>query len=73
MADKNVTATSGFRFSVGDRVKANGNAPPSYRGRNGIVTELGPDQTECRVEFEDGAVATTGYLRSSWLDPVEAR
>ncbi len=60
-------------FSVGDQVKANNDAPPSYRGRRGIVTELGPDHTEYRVEFDDGAVVATGYLRSSWLDRVEAR
>jgi hypothetical protein len=57
-------------FSVGDQVLVNDHAPGDYRGRAGIVTELGPGTSEFRIEFEDGRQPTTGYLRSGWLDRV---
>lgn len=62
------TTTRESRFSIGDAVRANGKAPTGYRGRPGIVTELGPGDLEYRVEFDDGERPTTGYLTSGWLD-----
>jgi len=56
------------KFQVGDRARANDQAPKDYAGREGIVTELGPGKSEYRVEFEDGRTPTTGYLMSWWLD-----
>ena len=55
------------RLQVGDLVMANGRAPGNYRGRRGLITEIG-DATECRVEFDDGLQPTTGYLKAVWLD-----
>ena len=55
------------KFLIGDRVCANGKAPAEYRERVGFVTEIGPGDNEYRVEFDDGAAPTTGYLLSSWL------
>jgi hypothetical protein len=55
-------------LAIGDAVRANGKAPADYRGRTGIVTEMGPGDAEYRVEFEDGERPTTGYLTSAWLD-----
>jgi hypothetical protein len=46
---------------------ANGRAPGNYRGRRGLITEIG-DVGECRVEFDDGLQPTTGYLKAVWLD-----
>jgi hypothetical protein len=64
MANKRRSAS----FMIGDRVRANERAPGDYRDRDGTITEIGPGQSEFRVEFEDGRQPTTGYLRSSWLD-----
>jgi hypothetical protein len=55
------------RLQVGDLVMANGRAPGNYRGRRGLITEIG-DVGECRVEFDDGLQPTTGYLKAVWLD-----
>jgi hypothetical protein len=56
------------KFAVGDAALANQKAPTDYRGRTGIITEMGPGKSEYRVEFEDGERPTTGYLISQWLD-----
>jgi hypothetical protein len=58
------------RFAIGDRVFANAQAPRDYRRRQGTVTELGPGESEFRVEFDDARQPTTGYLKLSWLDMV---
>ena len=55
------------RFAVGDVVHVLHAAPPGYKGRTGIVTEIGPGDGEYRVEFEDGERPTTGYLAAAWL------
>ena len=55
-------------FRVGDVALANDSAPSDFRGRRGIVTEIGPGDVEYRVEFEDGRQPTTGYLSSAFLD-----
>ena len=72
-AQASVKASGGGRkpkFAVGDPARANGRAPRDYRGRDGTITEIGAGRSEFRVEFEDGGRPTTGYLKSSWLDPV---
>lgn len=56
------------KFIVGDPVMPNGKASADYRGRRGIVTEISTDGSECRVEFDDGAQPTTGYLKALWLE-----
>ena len=58
------------KFELGDRVRANDKAPGDYRERVGHVSELGPGQSEYRVEFDDGEQPTTGYLQSAWLERV---
>lgn len=58
------------KFVVGDEALANDQAQLAYRGRQGIVSEVGPGRAEFRVEFDDGQQPTTGYLKSWWLDPV---
>jgi hypothetical protein len=58
------------KFQVGDATRANEQAPRDYRDRRGLVTELGPNTSEYRVEFDDGRQPTTGYLVSAWLDRV---
>jgi hypothetical protein len=58
------------KLSIGDRVRANDQAPHDYRGRDGTITEIGPGEPEFRVEFEDGRQPTTGYLMAAWLDQV---
>jgi hypothetical protein len=58
------------QFTVGDPVAVNDQAPQDYRRRVGVVTEVGPGTSECRVEFEDGRQPTTGYLASAWLARV---
>lgn len=55
------------KFQLGDRVRANDQAPGDYRERRGLITELGPGMSEYRVEFDDGQQPTTGYLMASWL------
>ena len=49
-------------FAVGDVVRVSQAAPPAYKGRAGIITEIGPGDGEYRIEFEDGERPTTGYL-----------
>lgn len=49
-------------FGVGDVVRVLPSAPIDYKGRLGIVTEIGPGDSEYRIEFEDGERPTTGYL-----------
>jgi hypothetical protein len=56
------------KFHVGDRVRVNSKAPADYIDRVGTVTELGPGESEYRVEFEDGQMPTTGYLSGTCLD-----
>jgi hypothetical protein len=58
------------RFAVGDRVRANPQAPRDYRTRDGTITELGPGASEFRVEFDDARQPTTGYLLSSCLEKL---
>jgi hypothetical protein len=55
------------RLQVGGLVMANGRAPGNYRGRRGLITEIG-DVGEYRVEFDDGLQPTTGYLKAAWLE-----
>lgn len=55
-------------FQVGDRVHVNKKAPADYVDRVGTVTELGPGESEYRVEFEDGQMPTTAYLSGTCLD-----
>ena len=55
-------------FQVGDRVHVNNRAPADYADRVGTVTELGPGESEYRVEFEDGQMPTTAYLSATCLD-----
>lgn len=55
------------RYAVGDVVLAGPEAPHNFRGRTGIVTEIGPGDSEFRVEFEDGERPTTGYLPAASL------
>jgi hypothetical protein len=57
-------------LAVGDRVRANPQAPQDYRRRDGTITEIGPGASEFRVEFDDARQPTTGYLTSLWLDKV---
>ena len=57
-------------FEVGDRCRVNAKGPGDYEGREGRITEVGPGESEYRVEFEDGEQPTTGYLTSSWLERV---
>ena len=54
-------------YAVGDTVRVSSAAPKDYRGRTGIVTEVGPNDAEYRIEFEDGDRPTTGYLAAAWL------
>ena len=54
-------------FLVGNVVRVSPTAPSDYKGRMGIVTEIGPGDGEYRVEFEDGERPTTGYLVANWL------
>jgi hypothetical protein len=54
-------------LAVGDVVKVLPAAAPDYKGRTGIVTEIGPGEGEYRIEFEDGDRPTTGYLPAAWL------
>ena len=61
-------ATEARSYSVGDVVHVSSDAPRDYRGRTGTVTEIGPGDTEYRVEFEDGERPTTGYLPAAWLN-----
>ena len=56
------------KFQVGDRVRVNRKAPADYVDRVGTITELGPGESEYRVEFEDGQMPTTGYLSDTCLD-----
>jgi len=56
------------KFQVGDRVRVNSKAPADYVDRIGTVTELGPGESEYRVEFEDGQMPTTAYLANTCLD-----
>ncbi len=56
------TQTAARLFTIGQSVRVGDDAPGEYRGRTGIVTELGPGQDEYRVEFEDGLTPTTAYL-----------
>jgi hypothetical protein len=58
------------KFQVGDRARANDQAPVDYRRREGFVTETGPGKSEYRVEFDDSVQPTTGYLMSWWLERV---
>jgi hypothetical protein len=58
------------KFQVGDAARPNAHAPSDYRGRTGLITELGPGKSEYRVEFEDGRQPTTGYLKSRWLESI---
>ena len=58
----------GTKFQVGDRVHVNSKAPADYTDRVGTVTELGPGESEYRVEFEDGQMPTTAYLSATCLD-----
>ena len=53
---------------IGSRVRVNDHAPSEYKSREGFVTELGPGQSEYRVEFDDGLKPTTGYLTAGWLE-----
>jgi hypothetical protein len=55
------------QFDVGAIVRVSSAAPVDYKGRTGIVTEIGPGDAEYRIEFEDGALPTTGYLAAAWL------
>ena len=59
------------QFAIGDSARVNGHGPSDYRDRLGLVTEIGPEKNEYRVEFEDGQTPTTGYLMSRWLDRVD--
>jgi len=54
-------------FEVGDRIRVVDSGPADYRGRIGTVTEVGPGESEYRVEFEDDRRPTTGYLDASYL------
>ena len=54
-------------YAVGDVVRVSPVAPVDYKGRTGIVTEIGPGDGEYRIEFEDGDRPTTGYLIAAWL------
>ena len=54
-------------YTVGDMVRVSPAAPPDYKGRTGIVTEVGPGDGEYRIEFEDGDRPTTAYLSATWL------
>ena len=54
-------------YAVGDVVRVSPVAPVEYKGRTGIVTEIGPGDGEYRIEFEDGDRPTTGYLIAAWL------
>ncbi len=55
------------RLQVGDLVMTKDKAPAGFRGRRGRITETIPSGEECRVEFEDGLLPTTGYLMTRWL------
>jgi hypothetical protein len=57
-----------MNFQVGDRVHVNNKAPADYVDRVGTVTELGPGESEYRVEFEDGQMPTTAYLSGTCLE-----
>jgi hypothetical protein len=55
------------KFRIGDAARVNDRAPADYADRLGLVTEVGPGNSEYRVEFEDSRRPTTGYLKSWWL------
>ncbi len=54
-------------FRIGDLVATNPRGPAAYRGRRGQITETMPSEHECRVDFDDGVLPTTGYLMTHWL------
>lgn len=57
------------KFAIGDRARANDQAPSEYRGRSGTITEIGPGKSEYRVEYEPTpGEQPYGYLMSWWLD-----
>ena len=66
--DRAMAKNSTSAIDIGSRVRANDQASPDYKGREGFVTELGPGKSEYRVEFDDGRKPTTGYLMAGWLD-----
>jgi hypothetical protein len=55
------------KFTVGDRVRVNDNAPLGYADRVGRIARVGPGRSAYRVEFTDGGHAS-GRLMSWWLD-----
>jgi hypothetical protein len=55
------------QLDVGATVRVSAAGPAEYKGRTGIITEVGPGDAEYRIEFEDGALPTTGYLTGAWL------
>ena len=65
---ENGAAGRKLSFALGDRVRANGQAPSDYRHRVGFITEIGRSDAEYRVEFDDGLQPTTGYLVARWLE-----
>jgi hypothetical protein len=67
---KTVDKSEPPRFVIGDRVRANPQAPRDYRRREGTITEIGPGASEFRVEFDDARQPTTGYLMAPWLEKV---
>ena len=60
-------AAKTLQLDVGATVRVSPAGPLEYRGRTGIVTEVGPGEAEYRIEFEDGGLPTTGYLAGAWL------
>jgi hypothetical protein len=67
------TQTAARPFTIGQSVHVGDDGPQEYRGRTGIVTELGPGKDEYRVEFEDGLTPTTGYLPYRSLSKAQLR
>ncbi len=58
------------KFAIGDRARANENAPGDYEDRIGIITEVGPGRAQYGIRFADGREPSTGHLMSWWLDRV---
>ena len=60
------------RLKIGDSVRVNEKAPGDYQGRVGVIIEVPPGRSECRVLFEEeSGKALDSYLDAHWLDQVQ--
>lgn len=56
------------KFVIGDRARANDQAPGDYRGRVGTIDEIGPGKSEFGLAYSDGETPDHAHLMSWWLD-----